>query len=74
MLAELHDAKHQPEIKDGGSIGMPLAQFTDEAVAGLKAGKEEIPVGLAANWYNQVEPQRQEAFRKFVAVMKGDGK
>ena len=53
---------------------MPLAQFTDEAVAGLKAGKEEIPVGLAVNWYNLFEPQRQEAFRKLVGVMKGDGK
>jgi short-subunit dehydrogenase involved in D-alanine esterification of teichoic acids len=30
VQTELHDAKHQPDIKDGGSIGMPLAQFTDE--------------------------------------------
>lgn len=53
---------------------MPLAQFTDEAVAGLKAGKEEIPVGLAATWYDAFEPQRQEAFRKMVVVMKGGEK
>jgi hypothetical protein len=31
-LAELHDARHQPDIKDGGSIGMPLDQFTNEVV------------------------------------------
>lgn len=29
-LAELHDEKHQPDIKNGSSIGMPLAEFTDE--------------------------------------------
>ena len=28
--AELHDAKHQPDIKDGGSMGMPLDEFTEE--------------------------------------------
>ena len=49
---------------------MPLAQFTDEAFAGLKAGKEEIPVGLASVWYETFEPQRQEAFRKLAATMK----
>lgn len=53
---------------------MPLAQFTDEAVTGLKAGKEEIPVGLAATWYETFEPRRQEAFREMVAVMKGGEK
>lgn len=30
VQTELHDAKHQPDIKDGHKIGMPLAQFTDE--------------------------------------------
>ena len=33
-LAELHDEKHQPDIKDGGSIGMPLDEFTDEVSLG----------------------------------------
>lgn len=30
VQTELHDAKHQPDIKDGHKIGMPLADFTDE--------------------------------------------
>lgn len=30
VQTELHDAKHQPEIKDGRSIGMPLDEFIDE--------------------------------------------
>lgn len=53
---------------------MPLAQFIDEAFAGLVAGKEEIPVGLTTAWYETFEPQRQEAFRRVAAAMKGFGK
>jgi len=30
VQTELHDEKHQPDIKNGRSIGMPLDQFTDE--------------------------------------------
>ena len=36
VQTELHDEKHQPDIKDGRSMGMPLDQFTDE-VSVLKA-------------------------------------
>ncbi|KAL8798659.1 MAG: hypothetical protein Q9182_006492 [Xanthomendoza sp. 2 TL-2023] len=64
VQTELHDEKHQPEIKNGGQIGMPLDQFTDEAYAGLAAGKEEVVVGDAAGWYNAFEAQRQEVFNK----------
>ena len=53
---------------------MPLSQFTDEAFAGLTAGKEEIPVGMAVDWYESFEPQRQKAFRKVAAAMKDIGK
>ncbi|KAL8973647.1 MAG: hypothetical protein Q9197_002120 [Variospora fuerteventurae] len=62
--AELHDEKHQPDIKNGGQIGMPLDKFTNEAYAGLAAGKEEVPVGNAAGWYDAFEPQRQQLFNK----------
>lgn len=34
VQTELHDAKHQPDIKDGGNYGMPLAEFVDEAWKG----------------------------------------
>jgi short-subunit dehydrogenase involved in D-alanine esterification of teichoic acids len=30
VQTELHDAKHQPDTKDGRLIGMPLDQFTNE--------------------------------------------
>jgi short-subunit dehydrogenase involved in D-alanine esterification of teichoic acids len=30
VQTELHDEKHQPDIKNGSSFGMPLDEFTDE--------------------------------------------
>lgn len=30
VQTELHDEKHQPDIKNGRSFGMPLDEFTDE--------------------------------------------
>jgi len=70
-VAELHDAKHQPDIKDGGNIGMPLAQFTDEAYEGLAAGKEEVAVGGAKSWYEAFEPKRQQIFHGMIKAMSG---
>ena len=70
VIAELHDQKHQPDIKDGRSIGMPLDEFTEEAYNGLAAGKEEVAVQHAKQWYDAFEPKRQELFHKMVAMMK----
>ena len=70
VIAELHDEKHQPDIKNGRSVGMPLDEFTEEAYKGLAAGKEEVAVEKAEEWYHAFEPQRQELFHKLVALMK----
>jgi len=67
----LHDAKHQPDIKNGGNIGMPLDQFINEAYEGLAAGKEEVAVGTAKSWYEKFEPQRQEVFHGMIKAMSG---
>lgn len=64
--AELHDEKHQPDIKNGRQIGMPLDQFTNEAYEGLAAGQQEVPVGDAQGWYEKFEPARQELFYAMV--------
>ena len=69
-LAELHDEKHQPEIKNGGSIGMPLNAFINEAYEGLAAGKEEVAVEKAKGWYEAFEPQRQKVFYGLLEPMK----
>lgn len=60
--AELHDAKHQPDIKDGRSIGMPLNEFTDAAWAGLRDGKDSIPVGSSQMGFDALEPSRKKIF------------
>ena len=71
QIAELHDKKHQPEIANGRSMGMPLDQFTKEAYQGLAAGKDEVPVGTAIEWYNAGEPQRQAKFHQLAEAMSG---
>lgn len=73
VQTELHDAKHQPDIKDGRSVGMPLDEFIDEAWAGFEAGKEQIPVGMSAIGYKEdgFETLRQKAFQGLVKQMGG---
>lgn len=75
VQTELHDAKHQPEIKDGRNIGMPLDEFVDETWKGLSAGKEQIPVGMAAMGYKEdgFETKRQQAFQGMAQRMKAEG-
>ncbi|PNS20314.1 Zinc-type alcohol dehydrogenase-like protein [Sphaceloma murrayae] len=70
VQTELHDEKHQPDIKNGRQIGMPLKDFTEEAYAGLAAGHEEVAVEAAKRWHDAVETPRQEAFHKMTAMMK----
>ena len=62
VQTELHDEKHQPDIKNGRSIGMPLAEFTDEAYRGLVDGRDQIPVGTSKGAFNAFEIKRQEIF------------
>ncbi|KAI1614192.1 hypothetical protein EDD37DRAFT_682945 [Exophiala viscosa] len=71
VQTELHDEKHQPDIKNGSSMGMPLDQFTDQAYAGLANGSEQIPVGMAQQSFDNFEIKRQEGFAKMVKMMSG---
>ena len=52
-------------------IGMPLAQFTDEAYAGLTAGEEQIPIGTAKTAFEGFEVERQKAFHAVIKQMSG---
>lgn len=70
MPAELHDEKHQPDIKNGSSIGMPLDQFTDAAIDGLIKGEEQIGVGMAGDWFDAIEPPRKEKFAQLTELYK----
>jgi hypothetical protein len=71
--AELHDAKHQPDIVNGRQIGMPLEDFTNQTMEKLFRGEEQIPIGLAARAFENVEVKRQEAFAHLIERMKGQG-
>ncbi|MCJ1397215.1 hypothetical protein MMC11_000407 [Xylographa trunciseda] len=71
VQTELHDAKHQPDIQNGSQIGMPLAEFTDEAYAGLAAGDEQVPVGMSKQSFDTWEAQRQKAFHGMIKAMSG---
>ena len=64
MTAELHDAKHQPELKNARPIGMPLDEFTEQAYQGLAAGKEQVPVSMAQEYFENFELRRQEDFHR----------
>jgi hypothetical protein len=61
VRTELHDAKHQPDLKDGHLIGMPLQEFIDEVWAGLSDGQDQIAVGSAKDIFNHFEIKRQES-------------
>lgn len=71
VQTELHDEKHQPDIKDGRSMGMPLAEFVDEAWSGLSRGLEDVPVGTAKRSYESWEAERRKRFEGIVKQMGG---
>lgn len=66
VQTELHDEKHQPDIKDGRNMGMPLKDFTNEAWKGLIEGKDQIPVGMSRNAFESFENKRQEVYQEMM--------
>ncbi|KAF7713756.1 Uncharacterized protein PECH_008192 [Penicillium ucsense] len=69
VQTELHDTKHQPDLKDGHLIGMPLDEFTEEAWAALCEGKDQIPVGSAKNAFANFENNRQEMYQQMTKML-----
>lgn len=70
VQTELHDERHQPDIKNGRSMGMPLKEFTEESWAKLVEGEDQIPVGMSKKYYDGFEQTRQEWFHKVADMMK----
>ena len=64
VQTELHDAKHQPDLKNGHLIGMPLAEFTEETWKALVEGKDQIAVGSAKEIFGAFEEKRQAEYEK----------
>lgn len=73
VQTELHDEKHQPDIKDGGKMGMPLAEFTDKAWSGLLEGKDQIPVGFVTAPFEGWEAERQKQFKQMAEMLRSKG-
>lgn len=71
LVAELHDERHQPGVKNGRSWGMPIEEFTEEAYQGLAAGKEQVPVGTSKRSFDGFEVQRQQAFHGLIKSISG---
>ncbi|KAL2010338.1 hypothetical protein VTN00DRAFT_6145 [Thermoascus crustaceus] len=65
---ELVTERHHPRLRDIGSIpGMPLDESTEEVVAGLVKGEEQIGVGAHLRAVLEgPERVRQEAFRAMI--------
>lgn len=73
VQTELHDEKHQPDIKNGRQMGMPLDEFTEKSWAKLVEGEEQIPVGFVEQMFDKFEKSRQESFHGMVNMMKKQG-
>ncbi|KAF2003636.1 short-chain dehydrogenase/ reductase-like protein [Amniculicola lignicola CBS 123094] len=63
VQTELHDERHQPDIKNGRQMGMPLKDFTEDSWAKILNDDDDVPVGVAVKWYSSIESRRQELFR-----------
>ncbi|KAJ5762621.1 short-chain dehydrogenase/oxidoreductase [Penicillium manginii] len=71
VQTELHDTKHQPDLKDGHLIGMPLQQFTDEVWEKLVAREDQILVGSATEIFDAFEIKRQELYQQMTEMLSG---
>ncbi|PQE19059.1 short-chain dehydrogenase oxidoreductase protein [Rutstroemia sp. NJR-2017a BBW] len=69
VQTELHDAKHQPDLKDGHLIGMPLNEFIDEVWKQLTQGKDQIAIGTAEDVFEGFEIKRQELYKNMTAQL-----
>lgn len=73
VQTELHDPVHQPDLENGGELGMPLAAFTNELVEKLaKDPKLFVGIGPAEPLIAEggLEDQRQKLFEKQQGVIK----
>ncbi|KAI0179719.1 putative short-chain dehydrogenase/oxidoreductase [Hypoxylon sp. FL1284] len=71
VQTELHDTRNQPDLVNGGDIGMPLAAFTDAMRAGLARGDDQFAVGHADEWVRSgFEAERTRIFQRDQVVLK----
>ncbi|KAI9897414.1 hypothetical protein N3K66_007270 [Trichothecium roseum] len=73
VQTELHDAKHQPDLVDGGEIGMPLDVYTEKMYEGLVRGDEQFAVGPGEALLREGgwEDQRRKLFQEQNVAIQG---
>lgn len=69
VQTELHDTKHQPDLKDGHLIGMPLDQFIEETWDKLMQGDEQVSVGSAKEMFDSFGGKRQTAYQQLTEML-----
>ena len=69
VQTELHDTKHQPDLKNGHLIGMPLDQFIEETWDKLVQGDEQVPVGSAKEMFDSFGGKRQTAYQQLTEML-----
>lgn len=68
---ELHEEKYQPDLQNGGEIGMPLDQFAEAMYAQLEKGDDQFAIGPAHEWLeNGFEAERQKIFQHQQSAIK----
>lgn len=70
VQTELHDEKHQPDIKNGRQMGMPLDEFTKDSWGKLVRGDEQVPVGMSVGLFEKFEWERQKAFHHLDSMVR----
>ncbi|KAK7413121.1 hypothetical protein QQX98_008007 [Neonectria punicea] len=49
VQTELHDETHQPDLVNGGEIGMPVVEFVDKMLEGLAGTADQFAIGPGEN-------------------------
>ncbi|KAI8715979.1 hypothetical protein NCS52_01107100 [Fusarium sp. LHS14.1] len=73
VQTELHDENHQPDLVNGGEIGMPLGEYTDKMYDGLVKGDDQFAIGPGENLLKEGgwEHQRTQLYEAGQQVLKG---
>ncbi|OKL57949.1 hypothetical protein UA08_06765 [Talaromyces atroroseus] len=69
VQTELHDERHQPDLKDGGKIGMPLDDFINQTYDELVKGDDQFGIGMAKGTIDGWEKERVNLFQKQIPIV-----
>jgi short-subunit dehydrogenase involved in D-alanine esterification of teichoic acids len=69
VQTELHDERHQPDLKDGGKIGMPLQDFIDQTYDELLKGDDQFGIGMAKHTIDGWEKERVNMFQTQLPIV-----